>query len=119
MKSVYPNSIQTWLDETYSLLNEIKFFEDNELSSNNESTIKCVFDEVFGKKALDSWLSNGDIKIEDDEITNLLFEVIIKSHMEEMKEDGIVNYIEDENNEEVFWLTKKGKDIVSKNRKKL
>jgi hypothetical protein len=113
MKNTYPVTVQEWLDNLYDYLKTEGFFEGEELEDSNEENVMSSFYDIVGKAALQSWLESGDIRIEE-ELTKLLYQVIIKVHMEELRKSGMVDSIEDENGEEVVWLTPKGKDITKK-----
>lgn len=114
MKNTYPVTVQEWLDNLYDYLKTEGFFEGEELEYSNEENVMSSFYDIVGKSALQSWLENGDIRIEEEELTKLLYQVVIKVHVEELRKSGMVDSIEDENGEEVMWLTPKGKDITKK-----
>tara|TARA_R110002051_G_scaffold305895_1_gene376182 strand:- start:5607 stop:5954 length:348 start_codon:yes stop_codon:yes gene_type:complete len=109
MKTNYPHTVQEWLNDFYSYLNKEGFFIDHQLGECDEETTKNNFDEIIGNEALQSWLVEGEVMIEPNEVGNLLFQVIVKSHIQELKRDGIVDSIEDVNGEEIIWVTPKGK----------
>jgi hypothetical protein len=114
MKNTYPVTVQEWLDNLYGYLKTKDFFEGEELEDSDEENVMSSFYDIVGKAALQSWLENGDIRIEEEELTKLLYQVVIKVHVEELRKSGMVDSIEDENGEEVVWLTPKGKDIRKK-----
>ena len=55
-------------------------------------------------------IKEGEVKIEPRKLTTLLFQVIVKSHVEELKEEGLIDSIEDVQGGEIMWLTNKDKD---------
>ena len=70
------------------------------------------FQETLGDAALQSWLKDGEVTLEGKELTILLFQVVVKTHVEELKNEGSVDSIENENGDEVMWLTHKGKNQI-------
>ena len=114
MKNTYPVTVQEWLDNLYDYLKTEGFFEGEELEDSNEENVMSNFYEIVGKSALQSWLENGEVRLEEKQLSKLLYQVVIKVHVEELMKSGMVDSIEDENGEEVMWLTPKGKDINKK-----
>lgn len=110
MKTNYPNTVQEWLDQLYGKLKKDGFFEDQELGIDSEKNVYHHFQEILGDAALQSWLKEGEVTLEGKELTILLFQVVVKSHVEELKNEGTVDTIEDENGDEVMWITKQGKN---------
>ena len=112
MKTNYPRTVQEWLETLYSNLKKEGFFEDQELGLYSEEKVYNHFQEILGDAALQSWLKEGEVKFEQKQLTMLLFQVVVKTHIEELKNEGTVDYIEDENGDEVMWLTQKGKNEI-------
>jgi predicted ATPase with chaperone activity len=78
MKNTYPVTVQEWLDNLYGYLKTKDFFEGEELEDSDEENVMSSFYDIVGKAALQSWLENGDIRIEEEELTKLLYQVVIK-----------------------------------------
>ena len=57
--------------------------------------------------------SNFEMTWDDKRIGEMLSRIFVGSILHELKEEGIVGTYEDENTEEVFFLTKKGKKYNS------
>jgi hypothetical protein len=112
MKINYPHVVREWLDDFYSHLYKEGFFTDPELGKCDEHHLHHNFDKIVGEEAFQSWLIEGEVKMEPDKIGVLLFQVIVQSHLEELKKEGIVDSIEDEKGEEIMWVTSKGKKII-------
>ena len=110
MKTNYPDTVQKWLDGLYTQLQDDGFFKDHKLGYFSQDNIKLNFYEILGDGALQSWLSEGEVKLEGKELSILLFQVIIKSHLQELKQEGTIDSIENEDGDEIMWLTSKGKD---------
>lgn len=112
MKTNYPNTVQEWLNQFYSKLKKDGFFEDQELGLYSEEKVYYHFQETLGDAALQSWLKDGEVTLQGKELTILLFQVVVKTHVEELKNEGTVDSIENENGDEVMWLTQKGKNEI-------
>ena len=106
----YPDTVQKWLDGFHDHLIEMGFFTDHELGHFSEEKAKLNFQVVIGDAAFQSWIKEGEVKIEPRKLTTLLFQVIVKSHLEELKEEGLIDSIEDVPGGEIMWLTNKDKD---------
>ena len=112
MKTNYPITVREWLETLYSNLKKEGFFEDQELGLYSEERVQYHFQEILGDAALQSWLKDGEVTLKEKELTILLFQVVVKTHVEELKNEGTVDSIEDENGDEVMWLTEKGKNEI-------
>ena len=112
MKTNYPNTVQEWLNELYNKLKKDGFFEDQELGLYSEEKVYQHFQETLGDAALQSWLKDGEVTLKGKELTILLVQVVVKTHIEELKNEGTVDSIENEKGDEVMWLTQKGKNQI-------
>jgi hypothetical protein len=113
MKSdyTYPDSVQEWLDKVYVILEEGRFFEEEQIEP--KIGLKS-FHRVIGKLAVQSWINNGEVSVSTDEMESAMGTMLIDCHLEKLKEVNLVDCIEDENGDEVFFLTPQGKEIASK-----
>jgi DNA-binding transcriptional regulator YhcF (GntR family) len=66
------------------------------------------------KKFIEGKLSNDDEVFTIEEMDKILTEILVGTVLLELESEGIVETIEDENNEQVFFLTAKGKEIATK-----
>jgi len=94
------------------LLDELDFFKENEIS--DRQFVFEYFCDVFTKKFINGELSDDDVTFHENEIEKYLIDIIIKNTIQSLINDGIVSSIEDENNEELFFLTNLGKNILKK-----
>ena len=101
--------------EIIELLNETNFFEDYEIE-NEEFAFNLLCEKLTEK------FINGEFSVADeeepifteDEMDSILKQIIVGSLLSNLQEKGIVDSIEDENNEERFFLTEKGKKMAEK-----
>ena len=69
--------------------------------------------EVFGPIFLQQWLDGKEIGFEEEEFERLLKLTIARSLVEEMKEEGLIDTIEDpQKGDDVVFLTQKGKSMA-------
>jgi len=92
-------------------LEESFFFSDYEIT--NEYSRK-LFTELITEKYVDDPSLENLIFWSEDEFQIILEKIITGSIMYQLKEDGIINSYEDDQTEETFFLTKKGKVITEK-----
>jgi hypothetical protein len=101
------------------MLKETNFFVDYELES--EEFAMDYLCEKLTEKFIQGEL-NGEFDIEifsEDEMEKFLREIVAGSILMELQEKGIVDSIEDENNEERFFLTDLGKNLANDIKKHL
>ena len=103
----YPKTVQDWLDSVYEKLDVNGFFNENDIGKLKQSTIKICFMDVVGEYVLKYWLNTGDIEVPPKKMSHLLYKTVIKSGIEELKEEDTLDYIEDENGKEVVWVNNK------------
>jgi hypothetical protein len=69
--------------------------------------------EVFGPIFLQQWLDGKEVGFELEEFERLLKLTIARSLVEEMREEGLIDTIEDpDRNDDVVFLTEKGKKVA-------
>jgi len=111
----YPKIV---IDETNNFINSLKdinFFEENEIQI--DSSIVDLVCKKLIIKFIDGEMSEDDDVFDyfsEDELSNLLNEIILLGTLNSLREKGIIDSIENENNEELFFLTKEGKDLANK-----
>lgn len=102
------------IQETENLIEGLKeslFFKDYEIEdlTYTRQHILDLMTEKFINGELDS-----DIEeiFSEEEFEKLLKEIVAGSLLYELKQKGLVNSYEDENTEEMFFLTEKGKNYL-------
>lgn len=107
----YPQIV---IDNTNIIINELKsinFFTENEIEDLTFANQHLL--NFFQERYVDYILKDNDIyDITNDEFNTLLTEIIIGTHLYELKEKGVIDSIKDENENDVFFLTEKGKKIA-------
>lgn len=74
---------------------------------------RCIR-EVFGPIFLQQWFDGKEIELDLNQFEDLIKLTIAKSIVEEMREEGLLDMIEDpEKGDDVVFLTQKGKTIAN------
>lgn len=102
------------IEETEHLIEGLKdalFFDDYQIEDLTyvRQHLLNIMTDKFIKGELDE---NIDEIFTEDEFTKLLQELVAGSLLYELKQKGLVNSYEDENTEEMFFLTDEGKKFM-------
>jgi hypothetical protein len=112
MREIYQPIVIEKANILVSVLRESDFFLEYEIE--DESYAMTYFCDKLTEKFIKGEL---DDSIEDlfheDEMEKILREIVAGSLLYELQSKGIIDSIEDENNEERFFLTEKGKKIAN------
>lgn len=117
MSKIYQPSVISKAKEVIKILEECKFFEDHEIK-NNDYTMKYLCDKLTEKFITGDMDIENDQLFTEDEFETILKEIVVGTLLMELKNKGIINSYEDDSTEEVFFLTKEGKEhleILKKN----
>ena len=110
MDKKYQPVVIEYVNEIIKSFRESNFFQDYGLKSE-------TFAEDYLCEKLTQKFIIGELDIEmisEDEIGVYMREIIAGTILTELQEKGMVDSIEIENNQELFFLTKQGKDFVGK-----
>jgi hypothetical protein len=110
MTKIYPTSVIEKADEIIEILKEEGFFEYNEID-NFDFASKHIKDKLTEKFILGT-LDDEEEMFTEEEFETLLKEIIAGTVLEELKSKGLVGSYEDEDTEEMFFLTPKGKKYL-------
>lgn len=114
-KQNFPDFITEKLTDFIDLLTtEGKFFENPEEFSDNESIEigKVNLWNLMGEAYLEKYLKNVDeITFTPEEVEKVLIHVVIQTNLDMLLKDKLIDGIENENGEMVYWLTEKGKEV--------
>lgn len=91
-------------------LEECKFFEEHELYS-FEFAREYISDRLT-EKFITGEIDNDEGIFTEEEFETILRHIIAGTLLKEMKDNGWVNSYEDDNTEEMFFLTDEGKKIL-------
>ena len=97
--------------EILCILEESNFFKDYEIE-NFDFAIKYLNDKLTEKFISGELDEESDNLFGEEEFNVILREIIAGTILTELKHKGLVNSYEDDNTEELFFLTKKGKKML-------
>jgi hypothetical protein len=112
MKTNYQPIVVNNATKMFKVLEEENFFDEFQIE--NKQFVFEYFCDFFTEKFINDEFNDGDITISTDEMEKCLLDIAIKDTLYSLSKEGIVDVIEDENNEEQFFLTNLGKDVAKK-----
>jgi len=117
MKNIYQPIVIDRANEIMNVLRESDFFFEYEIEDQSFAmTYLCdKLTDKFIKGELDESVEN---LFHEDDMDQFLKEIVAGSLLYELQSKGIIDSIEDENNEERFFLTEKGKKLANEMTKK-
>lgn len=104
----YPEEVKQWASSLSSILFEEGFFEDYEVSPVHGIPI---LERRLCEVAFPNWL-NGDITISEKSLEEVMRSSITEALLSGMREKGLIDSIENETGEELFFLTNYGKESL-------
>lgn len=111
MNTEYPQPVKEALNSWQEALVEPDLLLEQEI---HPYFAKQAVRDVFGPALIDAWLKTGECQIDEDLAETLVNRFIIQATLLEMKDSGLLDSIENEHGEEVFWATQKGKEKYKK-----
>jgi hypothetical protein len=111
MSKIYQPIVIEKTNEIIETLIESKLFEDYEIESTEFAT-KYFLDKLTEKFILGEMTIDTDMLFSEDEFDKCIREVIVGSMLTKMKQNGYVNSYEDDETEETFFLTDKGREFL-------
>jgi hypothetical protein len=115
---VYQPSVIEKANYIIESLNESNFFTEHDI--NDKTFAFELLCEKLTEKFIIGELETEDGLFQEDEMEQILTEIIVGTHLNSLMKKGLVDSIEDENGEEVFFLTEFGKNeavkILEKNK---
>lgn len=109
MSSNLPHTVEVWLQDVYNQLKSDGFFDENDLAQLSENEGVEIFREIIGGAALNVWMDSGDVNLSPDDLTRLIFELMLRAHVEVLKKEGFIDSMFDDEGNEHLWMTEKGK----------
>lgn len=111
MSKVYQPFILEKVEEIMTVLEETNFFEEHELES-KEFAKEYLSSNLTNKFILGKIDSQTDELFTEEEFGVVLKEIIVGTVLNDLKDKGYVNSYEDEDTEEIFFLTDEGKKYL-------
>jgi len=111
MTKIYPPSVIEKTDDLIKILIEERFFDDYEIENYDFAT-NYLRDKLTEKFILGTLESEEDDVFTEEEYETILREIVAGSVLYELKEKGLVDSYEDDETEEMFFLTEEGKKLL-------
>lgn len=113
MEKTYQPEVIELSDKMINTLKDDGFFEESGITDHTPAN--GVLRDFLTEKFIEGKLTDGVVEVGDEEFMNVLSMIIAKCTLTSLVEKGYVNSVEDENDEEVFFLTEKGKQYKKDN----
>lgn len=114
MGKVYQQIVITETKNLMDALVDSNFFKDHEIT--DFTFAENYFLEKMNEKYVIGITKGNEEEIDffftEEEFTKMLQEVVAGTILYDLKEKGLINSYEDEETEEIFFLTEKGKDLI-------
>lgn len=107
-KRQYPDEVERYLDQLEQALQQQSFYTEGPGIDTDRATVR----RVFAKVVLKRWLDDGDLYVTDVEFSELMSQCVFESALQLLISKGFVDVIENEDGEEVVFLTKQGRQYT-------
>ncbi len=114
MTKIYQPSVIEKANEIILILEEEGFFVSHEIDDYNFAT--TYLSDKLTEKFIFGSLDDDNETFTDEEFEVMLKEIVAGSVLEELKRKGLVGSYDDENTEEIFFLTEEGKKYLKNNK---
>lgn len=114
MTKIYQPSVIEKANEIILILEEEGFFVSHEIDDYNFAT--TYLRDKLTEKFIFGSLDDDNETFTDEEFEVMLKEIVAGSVLEELKRKGLVGSYDDENTEEIFFLTEEGKKYLKNNK---
>lgn len=111
MGIVYQSGIIAKATEIVELLVESKFYEENEIKSTDFS-MEYLLEKLTEKFISGEPVMDDDYLFSDEDFDVILKEILVGSHLSEIKRKGYINTYSDENTDEIYFITEQGKNYL-------
>lgn len=111
MSKIYQPIVIEHMENMVEGLQEAEFFKEYEIT--DLTFVKSHLLDVLTQKFINGQLDENTEIFTEEEFETLLREMVAGSVLNELKNSGLVDSYEDDNTEEMFFLTKKGKKLLN------
>ena len=102
----YPEAVQELVDLTMVVAKESGIIGDTGGSDPD------ILEGLLCEMALTKFLSDGEMQWDETEFVDCCRLAVAHTMIRDLKHEGLIDSIEDENGDEVVWITDKGKQIT-------
>jgi hypothetical protein len=111
MGKVYQPSVIEKTNLIIEILTNTNFFKDYELESTDFAT--TYLNDILTEKFIEGKITEDNLELfETEEFELILKEIVSGTILNELKNKGYLNSYEDDNTEELFFLTEQGKKFL-------
>jgi preprotein translocase subunit SecB len=104
----YPDKVARIMDIIHMSLTEDGFFVQNEIEKHGKRALIEAAAPILMKRWVNGMI---DEEIEEPVFQDILIKTITYAVLYELQDKKLVDFIEDENGEEILFLTEKGKQV--------
>lgn len=102
MDSKYPKQVNDMSSKIFKSLNDSGFIDNG---------VEQIFFDKLCQFFFEQWLLSKDLTITMDECSDIYIHSIAEKFIDDLINDGIYGVVDDENGNEIIFLTQKGKDL--------
>ena len=115
-KVIFPESVQEKLSKFESILLEEGFFNNEEdFPKGMEETAKTHLWNFLGEIFITKFIEGkGDDLPTEEEVNGAIVSTIIQTNLDSLMNDNLIDGIENEHGDMVYFMTEKGKEVVKK-----
>jgi hypothetical protein len=112
-KVSFPDHILEPLSKFTSIVINEGFLDNpQEIPVNYKEHAKIHLWNITGEKLLSKFIAGDDnYLLNEDEVNKILVSTIVQTNIDSLMDDKLIDGIENENGEMIYWMTEKGKDI--------
>lgn len=113
-KVSYPEPVKEAIEKYTLILDDERFFDDEiEFPPNMQETAKTHLWNFLGEVLMPKFIDGSDdYKVTPDEMNKVLVNTIIQTNLDSLIQDKLVDSLEDENGETIYFVTEKGKEVA-------
>jgi hypothetical protein len=119
MSKIYTPEVIAYADRVIDLLEDgyhpetKKNFFEAEFTTPNRG--RRLFREILSDRATANFLEREDnaVQMTLEQMQDVMKESVVRASLEELRDNGLIDWIANENGEEIVFLTEKGKNIGS------
>jgi hypothetical protein len=114
--TIYTSDVIQYVDNVMEVLEhglhpetKLNFFE-SEFTTADRG--RRLFRKLVSDTATNNFLEHEDgvIKLTMEQMADIMKETVVRASLEELRETGLIDWIENEHGQEIVFLTEKGKD---------
>jgi hypothetical protein len=99
---IWPTDVENFANEIFENIKDLLNLEET-----SEKNIKSELCKLF----LNKFLNNEELILTEKEFDNVYHYALIQTSLDKLYKLGLINQIENENDEPLYFLTQKGKEI--------